>query len=342
MKILYALFLLCLLALTGCMFLPVEEEIIRTPIARIPEARTLRTHIVTQGDVRLTTNLSVFYVPAREERLVFPIAGLRILSTYVSVGDSVQAGDIVASLDRPDIRQRLHAVHWEEAWARLHLSHARIRYATALRISEITGEPTDISLYTDEINVRIRQLEIIEMQRNYLERENEMHFLRSPIDGTVTTVLSFTEGTLSDTRQTVVTVTDQTLSVFMARGQAAELILPGDRLTIIIQQEPFLAEVVDPDAFGIVRADGDRFLIIIDDIQPTAAALGHAFLPITLDEALDALYIPAAALHRAGERTFVYVLADGVRSLRDVEIGLVGNNTIQIISGLEEGELVII
>jgi hypothetical protein len=38
---------------------------------------------------------------------------------------------------------------------------------------------------------------------------------------------------------------------------------------------------------------------------------------------------------------FVYVLHDGVRSIRDIEIGLEGNTTTQVTSGLAEGEEVI-
>jgi hypothetical protein len=43
-----------------------------------------------------------------------------------------------------------------------------------------------------------------------------------------------------------------------------------------------------------------------------------------------------------GERTFVHVLEDDIIVIRDVVTGLRGNNTTEIVYGLEEGDLVVI
>jgi macrolide-specific efflux system membrane fusion protein len=60
-----------------------------------------------------------------------------------------------------------------------------------------------------------------------------------------------------------------------------------------------------------------------------------------LEEAEDVLYVPFNTVKKANNRVFVYVLEDGVRMIRDIEIGLEGNMLTEIVSGLFEGEIVI-
>ena len=55
----------------------------------------------------------------------------------------------------------------------------------------------------------------------------------------------------------------------------------------------------------------------------------------------SALVIPSAALREFGDRTYVRVLDDGVRREVDVRTGIHTGTRVEIVDGLEEGELVI-
>jgi HlyD family secretion protein len=63
---------------------------------------------------------------------------------------------------------------------------------------------------------------------------------------------------------------------------------------------------------------------------------------IVVGEKPSALLVPRAALQRKGERRFVYVDREGRAAAREVSVGLVGLNDVEIESGLAEGDSVLL
>ena len=63
---------------------------------------------------------------------------------------------------------------------------------------------------------------------------------------------------------------------------------------------------------------------------------------IVTGEKNGALAIPRAALFREGDSRFVYRLEDGRARRRDVSVGLVGLNDVEVTSGLKENDPVIL
>ena len=55
------------------------------------------------------------------------------------------------------------------------------------------------------------------------------------------------------------------------------------------------------------------------------------------------LTVPLKAVHLASGKSYVYVLGEGnMREVKWIETGLFGDETVEILSGLTEGEKVII
>jgi RND family efflux transporter MFP subunit len=65
-------------------------------------------------------------------------------------------------------------------------------------------------------------------------------------------------------------------------------------------------------------------------------------LAIAAEQHTDTVLIPAAALVREGERTFVFVTADGKAHRHPVTVGLRDPSRVEILSGVGAGELVIV
>ncbi len=63
---------------------------------------------------------------------------------------------------------------------------------------------------------------------------------------------------------------------------------------------------------------------------------------IVVGEKPSALVIPRAALQREGTARVVYRFADGKASRAAVEVGLIGPNEVEVLSGLHEGDVVIL
>jgi multidrug efflux pump subunit AcrA (membrane-fusion protein) len=210
--------------------------------------------------------------------------------------------------------------------------------------ADITGVPLDASSYWEQRENLSTQLETLRIQDEYLKFEEERRVLRAPMDGVVTSVINFTEGMRTTADQRIATVADQTLSVFFVRGPDAAFIDIGEFHQMTIRREPYLGEVVDPEVIGVDRfgSDEGKYLIVRDGDQSAFTSRDYATIRITLQVAEDTLYVPFTAVKRANARIFTYVLQDGLRTIRDVEIGLEGNTTVEIVKGLSAGETVIL
>ena len=338
--------LLMLVFLTGCFALPIEDQPPPPPVVRMPQAQVMRTVAVMRGDVVRYFNPSASYVPSREEQLSFGLDGFRVLGIYVDVGDYVEEGDIVASLDMPEIQAQLTAALRQEEWVQLNISHLDRRHQYARNRGTVTSD--DNARFRDDRARLVRELEILETEIEYLERQNSRRFLRAGMNGTVSRTANFTEGMRSNRLSNMVTVVDQAQSLFVARHSMGDVVAePGDYFTLYVNREPYQAVVIDPYEFGVQRApirDGwyEIHLVIVGD-APVLTGRIAASLHVILDIAEDALFVPIQAVHYGSERVFVYVLNEnGIREIRDVELGLQGNAAYEVISGLEEGELVVI
>jgi hypothetical protein len=147
---------------------------------------------------------------------------------------------------------------------------------------------------------------------------------------------------MSRADRAVATIADQSNSVFMVRGQEIKNLVIGEHYPLTIDSIVYDAVVVDAEEVGIERAASDEmYLVVTDEEQPIVTARTYARVTIMLDEAVDVLYLPSRVISKANARVFVYMLEDGVRTIRDIEIGLEGNNRTEITSGLSEGEAVI-
>jgi hypothetical protein len=197
----------------------------------------------------------------------------------------------------------------------------------------------DEASFLDERAALQSQLEALRIRKEFLQVESERRVLRAGLSGTVTVATPFTEGMQSIANRHIITIADQSHSVFMVRGPDIHYLEQGELYDMSVNWEPYTAQMIDPDEFNISRAsDEERYLLLVGDEPEAVSARTFATVHLTLDEVKDVLFVPTRAVKHANARTFVYVLADGVRTIRDVELGLHGNNTIEIISGLEEGE----
>lgn len=130
-------------------------------------------------------------------------------------------------------------------------------------------------------------------------------------------------------------------------------IQPGAR--VILEQwggpEPLLARVrlVEPAAFTKISALGveeQRVYVIADldappEKRPTLGDSYRVEARIVVWESASALRVPAGALFRRGGRWHTFVVADGRARLRRVEVGRSNGVQAEVLSGLAEGERVV-
>ena len=335
------LLLLSILLLVSCFAMPVEEPVPPPPVAYTPTVRALRTAQVMRGDVMLTTNVAAFYVPAVEERLRFECRDYRIEGIFVEVGSYVQEGDLIASFYIPGLMPRYEAARRQEEVLNLSLAQALQNHANALARTQ-NGDPVDDTAFLSEITRIRRDMEILEMELDFFGREMARRTLLAPISGRVTHVQHFSHGMLTDVR-VVATIADHSTSILEVR--AADVVPhlhEGDVFMLLWDRDEHEVVVIDPE--GIYRDPGRpvAYLKLLDEavelsIRPSGS------ITVVLDTVHDALFVPRRAINNIEDRTFVYILNDsGILTIRDVVVGLRGNTTYEVISGLSEGEVIVL
>ncbi|MCL2527001.1 MAG: hypothetical protein FWE42_01185 [Defluviitaleaceae bacterium] len=344
MKKLTAIAICLLIILTGCFMLPVEDPVLPIPIAPVAEAHMFRTIPVMRGDVVRDLNPMATHIPSGEERHIFDISGLFFRGIYVSAGDYVQEGDVLASLYNPDIQSRLQAATRREEWLQLSLTQVGQRQAATRRIAAASGTAMDNAPYNQERTRLQGDLNLLEDELEFLQRENSRLYLHASISGTVTQVIPFAAGLVSAEGVSVATIAGHSLPVFrISHAEAAPVMDVGDYFPLTIGDEVYLAVVIDPVEWNLNPGrEQDVFLAFAEEapeLPPRPRASVHVFIA----EERDVLFIPIRAVQRIDDRAFVFTLdANGVRAIRDIEVGLRGNTSYEVINGLLEGELVII
>ena len=345
--ILIALFFLAV-QLSGCFAMPVEEAVLPPPLTTAPEPRALRTAVVERGDVFLFTTSTAAYLPTRTESLHFPVANRLIRGVYASVGDRVYEGDILAELDDPDIYDQLMAVRQTENWILLQLSQISEQHNFALSQAQVTGVPVDDARYLADRSRLRNELEVVRMRVAYLEEAADNLIIRAPFDGVVIWVMNFGGVMRSTLGQNVITIADQGLYIFRYTGRYAQHFEVGQTHDVTIGGQIFPSVVIDPDAEGVVRPmqtgapAADAFFRITGAEMPVVTPFSTASIQLIHDAAYDVLVLPARHINNVAGRVFVNLLENGIVVMRDIEIGLEGNALTEIVSGLEEGDVVVI
>jgi len=324
-----------LLLLTSCFALPVEEPVLLPPLVYDFEPAVHPTITAERGNLQRYHTLSPRIMPAVEVSARFTIPDVYIQAVHVEVGDEVRAGDIVAELDREALTQVLYTAEREINAANIRISHIDERQPLEELETQIRGGGFDENIHQDARRGHQTEIAAHRLATEHFRAEDERRVLRAPMDGTVTQTLAFVPGDVSRIDVDVVTVADESQSFFSVTGRETRYLTPGSVHTITINQEPHDAVVIS--------VENDQALLTL-----YSGGLYHfpertfLSLHIVLDEVTDVIFVPARALQRVQDRALVYVMEGDLRVMREVVTGLVGNNGVEIVSGLREGEVVAI
>jgi HlyD family secretion protein len=108
--------------------------------------------------------------------------------------------------------------------------------------------------------------------------------------------------------------------------------------------------VVEPSGFTKISTLGveeQRVNVIVDLVDPAVErfSLGDGFrveARVVIDEARDALKAPTSALFRAGSKSAVFQVVDGVVREQEVKVGRQNGLEAEILEGLSEGDKVVL
>jgi len=213
----------------------------------------------------------------------------------------------------------------------------RLEYAHAKQNGDLAKEVMDFELKSDQLAIDRQTLLVSNLQRQVDELE-----IVSPVTGMVGSLMVEQKAAVS-ANQPLLTVVD--LSAFEVEIQVPESY--GDDLNIGMDAEityggrkfPGVVTAVSPEVRNNQVTGRVRFAQ-----QPPAGLRQNqrVSVRIILEASNDVLMVQRGPFLDTGGGRIAYVFRDGLAERRPISIGASSINSIQILSGLEEGDTIVI
>ncbi|WP_373232471.1 efflux RND transporter periplasmic adaptor subunit [Cohnella sp.] len=319
--------------LAGCSLLPKEEEALKPPLVK-PAQENYNTVEVEKGTIVKGIIGSGSFESLKTDLAQFTGQGGRIQEILVASGDTVKKGDALVQLilDGLDIQVKEQQLALERA--KYAYQQARNGDDQALRIAGL-------------------QLEIEQVKYDRLSKQLNSKQLISSIDGQVVFAESLKEGDFVDAYQTLVIVADPTrLRVAIRVDNANDIreVEVGLQADIKVKDEVVAGKVVQTPSSSPITLNKDlaekysKTLFIEVPTLPAEAKIGAMVdVKIITQQRDNVVKIPRSGLRSYLGRNFVRVLEEGKRLREvDVEPGLVGSTEVEIVKGLEAGQVIVL
>lgn len=293
-----------------------------------------------------TVRLPGVIAAATEETRAFQVAG-RLHERFVSLGDSVRKGDVLARLDDNDFRLALESAEAEHTAARAAFDKAGVslRRVTSLQsdgwVSTRAFEETSVAF--EEARSRVERAE-----RAVLLARNNLTYatIRADADGVVTREFAEVGQVVASGqpilriarkfgREAIVAVPEVLLTDIRDRRATVELW--SQEGTEVAARLVELSPIADP----LSRTFEARYRL---ETQQDVPALGmSATIRLTRPDAATSTKVPLSALHYGDGGASVWTVdLDGRIERRHVSVAVLGSETVRIESGLTEGDRVVV
>lgn len=345
-----ALIFVVLFSLCGCKG---AAEPARTRVVSGSEIKEEESYYILEkvkrGDLVNGFSLKCTYDSSEVQEATFQIPNEKIDGIYVGLGDSVEKGDLIAQLDIKKDQEALQDLVYEGMALKEELQYLEnvisltkeeknMEYGTT--IYEDAELNADISK-KDELNalIQINQMEQSE-QENKIGRKQ----IRAEIKGTVTAVVQLAEGELSNVTKIYAKIAGSE-GVFRVKTKDWKYYPVGTKETINVniigdQWYEYEAEVVGVEENEAQEEKEVQFRLLSSSGEISNGSFG--VIDHIIEEKKGILYIPMGCVSGVDGKTIVYVVnKNGIREQREITTGINDGESIEVLSGLKEGEQVI-
>jgi membrane fusion protein, heavy metal efflux system len=316
---------------------PLRERLTVAPAPAEPSSTVVMAPGIVEAD------------PARTVNVLPPGAG-RVREVKVELGDRVQRGQVLATIDSPDLAQAYS--DYDKAAAAAVLAAKNLRYqeeqfrigAAAQRdLESARNDNSQAAAEYARTRVRLRAMGAAEDAQG----AGRLLMVRAPASGSITALSIAPGATINDDTQAIMTVAD--LSVVwvtaliaerdlgsVARNQDAEIRVDAYPGRTLQGKVLFVADVLEPDS----RRDKTRIALP----NPDAYLKPNMFATVTLHgPTLQRVVLPSSALLMNNDRTSVFVaVAPWTFERRTVQPLLDEGTQVVIEAGVRPGESVVV
>ena len=342
----------------GCALLPEEDEVQHSPVVVENTVVTYKTTFVMAGDIANTTELFCTYKPVKTEGYAFDLEGEFFDAVFVTEGQHVQEGDLLVQLDISAIEASIESNQHEIDVANLNALHLqqerdlKSKQADALQkilppemAGGVQSSAEVYASYQNRINSLYNNITVLQLRKNELLQKKAERQLRAGFEGNVSKIENVTNRDLCEQGKVVVTVADTATSMFTAKTKYHEYIKPGQTYEMVLNDETYTLEAVDPAEFEVVNEpgkDGTVFFELKDAIADFDQN-ANGRIDLVLAESKNTLYVLSQAIVTTSNGSVVYGFDEnGVMTMIPVETGISNDKYTEIKSGVTASQELIL
>lgn len=368
------IFLICAMMLSGCANQTMGETAGRTTVVELQES-TLdapqKTEVV-RGNIQVVTYYDAQIGP-KVEQLKFPKEGI-FGEYYVNLGDTVKAGDVLAVPASEDFDEAIEQQQKEVDKLTAAYDYERVSKENEIAIkeqelNEVYNRLKVLEYGTEEYTVACQQagehdlalktlkLELEHLKETYevelpyyqkkldkLRQESAGNEIKAPYDGVIVALQEIENGDAIDKGMYYVAVADT--SVTYARVEYVSDSTLNQMIKAVLWKDGAEYETVpvpmEYSHYVELKNSGEtmysEFEIVNGNSQIKHGDYGK--LKLVMEEKQNVLLIPETALQYSGGNYYAYKDVDGAPVRTVVKVGSKDGLRVEIIEGLEEGDLV--
>ncbi len=327
--------LILAVALTGCASKQQGQE----------EAPLVRTQTVKLDHYGQSAGYAGEVRGRYETQLAFQVSG-KVMRRSVEVGSRVNAGDALMEIDAKDIQQTANIASAQvySAESQLNLAESNLaRYRTLYEQGAVSRAQLD--QYQNAYAVALASVRQASAQ--YVQGANQVGYstLVADQDGVIS-ALNVEAGQVVSAGQIVAVLVqdgEREVEINIPENRVEELRKAG-QIRVTFWALPDVAaegkiREISPIADKVTRTYKVR-ISLVD--PPPGLALGMTANVATANGGVQpTVFVPLAAIYQTGDTPGVWVVSDGAVTLRPVKTGAFGDDKIQILEGLQDGDVIV-
>lgn len=319
--------ILSMTGMTGCFFFPAEEELLEPPTVAIEDI-AYSTYTAKQKTIEDKTVATGYVFCKSQYDASFPESGGTLKTIYVTAGQHVEEGDLLAELDVGD----LDYLYKQQ---QLIVQKAQIAYnssGTADARLTLEMEQNTLTEYERQLN----------NSRIYAGMTGEVCFVQDMDPGTTVTAYK-TIIKIVDPSQLCIQYSSSNMKSFPL-GEEVTITVDGEDYSGCVSKTPTDVKEGLYDDFPAVMKDTSSIYCEFTDGTPSFLTVGQtADITAVFARHDNAVVISKTLVKTDGDRTYVTILDENdTKKEVDVTVGITNATEAEILTGLNAGDRVVV
>jgi RND family efflux transporter MFP subunit len=315
------------------------------------------TYAVQRGDIVIDTKLYGTVNPVEIRSVSFQMDG-QVDHVYVQPNEAVMKGQLLADLKE---LKELEA-NAKEVRQTVERAQVELEIAQTLLAKYRAGGYSVYDIKIQELNVHLAELNLEDVIAKYglgdmqtaldaIDAQVDAARVYAPVDGLILSKVSSGQSVSMNTVAFVIGDANQleisATPTSSPPEDSLKMMFEGMPVTVVTSAKPdqtLTGKIRQlPLPYGSGEKNDNSVRIVLDNPPSldTYQAGDKVTVQVRLADKKGILWLPPVAVHQVGGRTFVIVDSDTGPQRIEIEIGLQTLEKVEILSGLEEGQVVI-